>query len=103
MSIGDVSSSSSITISLRGDSAWSGQPSTLLNYVGADSVIAMLVDEFLGYEIADAVATDVDADRATTFAALLEVDLVEVGQQAVDGFLGCSAGVAGDRGPANAR
>ncbi|HSI80957.1 MAG TPA: hypothetical protein VK919_09930 [Solirubrobacterales bacterium] len=39
----------------------------------------MLADEFLpAYDIADAVAAVVDADRGTTWEALLDVDLVEV-------------------------
>lgn len=41
------------------------------------------------YEIADAVATDVGADVATTWEALMEVDLIEVGRsKPLIGFLG---------------
>jgi hypothetical protein len=41
----------------------------------------MLADEFLpAYDFADSVATVVDADRETTWDALMEVDLVEVGR-----------------------
>jgi hypothetical protein len=59
--------------------------------VGSAGIVkAMLVDELLPlYEISDAVATDVEADRAATYAALLEVDLVEVGRRKpLIGFLG---------------
>ena len=50
----------------------------------------MLVDELMPrYEISDAVATDVGADRAATYTALLDVDLVEVGRsKPLIGFLG---------------
>ena len=42
----------------------------------------MLVDDFLPvYDVSDAVATVVDADIATTWDALLEVDLIEVGRR----------------------
>ncbi len=42
---------------------------------------SMLADEFLpAYDIADGVATVVDADRETTWEALMEVDMVEVGR-----------------------
>jgi hypothetical protein len=42
----------------------------------------MLVDEFLPlYDVSDTVATVVDADVATTWAALKDVDLVEVGRR----------------------
>jgi hypothetical protein len=42
----------------------------------------MLVDEFLPvYDVSDTVATVVDADVATTWAALMDVDLIEVGRQ----------------------
>jgi hypothetical protein len=42
----------------------------------------MLVDEFLPvYDVSDAIATIVDADVATTWAALMEVDLIEVGRR----------------------
>ena len=42
----------------------------------------MLVDEFMPiYDVSDAVATVVEADLATTWAALMEVDLVEVGRK----------------------
>jgi hypothetical protein len=41
----------------------------------------MLVDEFLGvYDVSDAVATVVEADVATTWDALMQVDLIEVGR-----------------------
>src|SRR5687767_7935111 len=43
---------------------------------------SMLVDEFLPvYDIADASAVEVHADRAATWAALLDVDLIEVGRK----------------------
>jgi hypothetical protein len=42
----------------------------------------MLVDEFLPiYDVSDAIATIVDADAATTWAALKDVDLIEVGRR----------------------
>lgn len=42
----------------------------------------MLVDDFLPiYDVSDAVATVVNADVATTWDALMEVDLIEVGRQ----------------------
>lgn len=42
----------------------------------------MLVDEFMPvYDISDGVATVVDADIATTWSALMDVDLIEVGRQ----------------------
>jgi len=42
----------------------------------------MLVDEFLPiYDVSDAVATVVRADVATTWDALMEADLIEVGRQ----------------------
>jgi hypothetical protein len=42
----------------------------------------MLVDEFLPvYDVSDGVATTVDADLATTWDALMEVDLIEVGRK----------------------
>ena len=42
----------------------------------------MLVDEFMPvYDISDGVATVVEADLATTWAALLDVDLIEVGRK----------------------
>lgn len=42
----------------------------------------MLVDEFLPvYDVSDAVATVVEADLATTWDALMEVDLIEVGRR----------------------
>lgn len=42
----------------------------------------MLVDDFLPeYDVSDAVAVSVQADLATTWDALMEVDLVEVGRQ----------------------
>ncbi len=41
-----------------------------------------LVDEFLpAYDVSDGVATVVDADVATTWNALMEVDLMEVGRR----------------------
>jgi len=50
----------------------------------------VLVDEFLpAYEVSDAVATVVHADVATTWDALIEVDLLEVGRtRPMVGFLG---------------
>jgi hypothetical protein len=42
----------------------------------------MLVDECMPvYDVSDAVATVVDADLATTWAALMDVDLIEVGRK----------------------
>jgi len=42
----------------------------------------MLVDEFLPvYDVSDSVATVVDADVPTTWAALLDADLIEVGRR----------------------
>jgi hypothetical protein len=42
----------------------------------------MLVDDFLPiYDVSDAVATVVNADAATTWDALMEVDLIEVGRK----------------------
>ncbi len=42
----------------------------------------MLVDEFLPiYDVSDAVATTVEADTATTWAALMQIDLMEVGRR----------------------
>lgn len=42
----------------------------------------MLVDEFMPvYDISDGVATVVDADIASTWSALMDVDLIEVGRQ----------------------
>ena len=50
----------------------------------------MLVDEFLPvYDVSDAVATVVEADVATTWDALMQVDLIEVGRtRPLIGFLG---------------
>ncbi len=42
----------------------------------------MLVDDFLPvFDVSDAVATTVDADVTTTWEALMEVDLIEVGRR----------------------
>jgi hypothetical protein len=42
----------------------------------------MLIDDFLPtYDVSDAVATVVHADVATTWAALMDVDLIEVGRK----------------------
>jgi hypothetical protein len=42
----------------------------------------MLVDEFMPvYDVSDAVATAVTADLATTWAALMDVDLIDVGRK----------------------
>jgi len=42
----------------------------------------MLLDEFMPvYDVSDAVATVVEADLAATWAALMEVDLVDVGRK----------------------
>lgn len=42
----------------------------------------MLVDDFLSaYDVSDAVATTVNADVVTTWDALMEVDLIEVGRK----------------------
>ena len=50
----------------------------------------MLVDDFLpAYDVSDAVATVVQADVATTWDALMRVDLLEVGRaRPMVGFLG---------------
>jgi hypothetical protein len=50
----------------------------------------MIVDEFLPiYDVSDAVATVVEADVATTWDALMEVDLIEVGgRRPLVGMLG---------------
>ena len=50
----------------------------------------MIVDDFLPvYDVSDAVATVVEADLATTWDALMEVDLIEVGRRRpVVGMLG---------------
>lgn len=50
----------------------------------------MLIDEFLPvYDVSDAVATIVHADVATTWDALMEVDLIDVGRRRrVVGVLG---------------
>lgn len=50
----------------------------------------VLVDEFLPvYDVSDAVATVVQADVATTWDALMQVDLIEVGRtRPMVGFLG---------------
>ena len=42
----------------------------------------MLLDEFMPvYDVSDAVATVVEADLATTWAALMDVDLIDVGRK----------------------
>jgi len=42
----------------------------------------MLIDEFMPvYDVSDGVATVVEADVATTWTALMEVDLIEVGRK----------------------
>jgi hypothetical protein len=42
----------------------------------------MLIDDYLPiYDVSDSVATVVNADVATTWTALMEVDLIEVGRQ----------------------
>src|SRR4051812_106497 len=42
----------------------------------------MLLDEFMPvYDVSDAVATVVEADLAATWAALMEVDLIDVGRK----------------------
>ena len=42
----------------------------------------MLVDDFLpAYDVSDSVATVVNADVTTTWKALVEVDLIEVGRR----------------------
>jgi len=55
----------------------------------------MLVDEFLPvYDVSDAVATVVQADVATTWDALMQVDLIEVGRtRPMVGFLGALRGL----------
>ena len=59
-----------------------------LPYPGASEAFApwytheMLVDEFLpAYDVSDAVATVVEADTATTWDALMKVDLIDVGRR----------------------
>jgi len=53
----------------------------LLQYE-APTIERMLVDEFLPvYDVSDAVATVVNADLATTWDALMEVDLIAVGRK----------------------
>ena len=49
-----------------------------------------LAEEFLPvYDVSDAVATVVEADRETTWQALLDVDLLKVGREApIVGVLG---------------
>jgi hypothetical protein len=42
----------------------------------------MLIDEFMPvYDVSDAVATVVEADLATTWAALMDIDLIDVGRK----------------------
>ena len=42
----------------------------------------MIVDDFLPvYDVSDSVATVVDADSKTTWDALMQVDLIEVGRR----------------------
>ena len=42
----------------------------------------MIVDDFLpAYDVSDGVATVVEADLATTWNALMNVDLIEVGRR----------------------
>ena len=49
---------------------------------GARTTNETLVDEFLPvYDVSDAVATVVEADLSTTWDALMEVDLIEVGRR----------------------
>src|SRR6185295_13641426 len=44
--------------------------------------MAMLIDDYLPvYDVSDSVATVVNADLATTWSALMEVDLIDVGRQ----------------------
>lgn len=48
----------------------------------AQTTHEMLVDEFLPlYDVSDSVATVVDADISTTWNALMEVDLIDVGRK----------------------
>ena len=61
----------------------------------------MLIDEFLpAYDVSDAVATVVEADVATTWDALMQVDLIEVGRKrpmiAILGALRALPGVVSD-------
>jgi len=53
----------------------------------------MLLDDFLPvYDVSDSVATLVDADLATTWEALIDADLMEVGRQKpLVGMLGALA------------
>lgn len=55
----------------------------------------MLLDEFLPvFDVSDSVATVVEADLATTWAALLQVDLLEVGRRRpLVGLLGALRGL----------
>jgi hypothetical protein len=60
---------------LRDASGWTGRGRP-------PRVNEMLVDEFLPvYDVSDTVATMVDADASTTWAALMDVDLVDVGRR----------------------
>lgn len=63
---------------------------TVAGPVAAGAVPKSLVDEFLPvYDVSDSVATVVAADVATTWSALMDVDLLEVGRcDPVVGFLG---------------
>jgi hypothetical protein len=46
------------------------------------TILKMLVDDFLPvYDVSDAVATLVEADVATTWDALMDIDLIEVGRR----------------------
>ncbi len=65
----------------------------------------MLIDEFMPvYDVSDAVATVVDADLATTWAALMDVDVIEVGpKRPLIAVLGATANPARHRQPSVAR
>jgi len=53
-----------------------------MSNVRADSGRRTLIDEFLPvFDVSDTVATVVGADTATTWAALMEVDLIDVGRR----------------------
>jgi len=74
----------------KGGSASTQAPATEPQRDPADILSKMLVDEFLpAYDVSDAVATVVHVDVATTWDALMQVDLLEVGRtRPMVGFLG---------------
>jgi hypothetical protein len=53
-----------------------------VNWIHTPWELTMIVDDFLPiYDVSDAVATVVDADLASTWDALMQVDLIEIGRQ----------------------